>query len=263
MISKNFAHDICSTVNKKPNHFAWDFNSKNSNISFYIDSDVIRGINDKNDGKIKFLWTLESQFYNGGVVQFIKNNLNQVLETYELIFTYDDELVDLHPKFKWVPAMGSWIKTPTVYKKNKLVSMITSSKSHTPQQIFRKNFAQRNVYNLDLFGRGFKEIENKEDGLCDYMFSVCIENDIRQTYFTEKLLDCFATGTIPIYSGTKNVIKYFDGDGIIFLDDLSLDNLSPEMYDEKLRNVLNNFENVMEFLCPEDYIYKNYIKNYL
>ena len=59
------------------------------------------------------------------------------------------------------------------------------------------------------------------------------------------------------------MIKYFDGDGIIFLDDLSLDNLSPEMYDEKLRNVLNNFENVMEFLCPEDYIYKNYIKNYL
>ena len=44
------------------------------------------------------------------------------------------------------------------------------------------------------------------------MFSVCIENDVYDTYFTEKILDCFATGTIPIYKGTKNklVIQTFN-----------------------------------------------------
>ena len=35
------------------------------------------------------------------------------------------------------------------------------------------------------------ENENKEVGLCDYMFSVVIENGIYETYFTEKILDCF------------------------------------------------------------------------
>ena len=48
---------------------------------------------------------------------------------------------------------------------------------------------------VDFYGRGFEtEIVRKEEGLCDYMFSIAIENASYETYF-EKLLDCFATGT--------------------------------------------------------------------
>ena len=39
--------------------------------------DVIRGIQDKNDGKLKFLWTLESKYFNNGCFDFIKNNLKK------------------------------------------------------------------------------------------------------------------------------------------------------------------------------------------
>ena len=48
------------------------------------------------------------------------------------------------------------------------------------------------------------------------MFSIVIENSIESDYFTEKLLDCFLTGTIPIYVGTKTTSEYFDTDGIIY-----------------------------------------------
>ena len=38
-------------------------------------------------------------------------------------------------------------------------------------------------------------------------------------YFTEKLLDCFATGTIPVYLGAPDIGKVFNIDGIITLSD--------------------------------------------
>ena len=52
---------------------------------------------------------------------------------------------------------------------------------------------------MTVFGRGYDPIEFKIDGLKDYRFSVVIENCKRDYWFTEKLIDCFVTGTIPIY----------------------------------------------------------------
>lgn len=47
------------------------------------------------------------------------------------------------------------------------------------------------------------------------MFHVTIEN-IRETdYFSEKLIDCFATFTVPIYLGCPNIGDHFDTRGII------------------------------------------------
>jgi len=262
MISGIFSHDVSSTVNQTCKYFSWDFFTKKNPISFYIDGDIIHGINDKNDGKLKFLWTLESPYFNGNVFTTIKNNLETVLDTYELIFTYNDELLKLSPKFKWVPAMGTWIKNPKIEHKTKMISMITSNKRMTPQQNFRVEFAKSNLHNIDVFGREFNDIKEKEFGLNDYMFSVCIENDTYDTYFTEKILDCFATGTIPIYKGTNKISNYFDSNGIIFIDDFSLESLSKELYLSKITYIEKNFNEVKNFLLPENFIYKNYLINY-
>ena len=40
-----------------------------------------------------------------------------------------------------------------------------------------------------------------------------MENNIEPDYFTEKLIDCFLTGTVPIYLGPKQVENYFDPNG--------------------------------------------------
>jgi hypothetical protein len=263
MLSGQFSHDHSSTVNQKPKNFTWEFLSKNNKISFYIDSDVIKGLNDKNDGKMKFLWTLESKYFNNNCFDFIKNNLNEVLDTFELIFTYDDELLSLNEKFVRIPAMGSWIKEPKIYEKSKLISMVTSNKSFTPQQRERVTFAENNKNYIDVYGRGFKEIENKELGLKDYMFSVCIENSTHDTYFTEKILDCFATGTIPIYKGTRNITNYFDGNGILFLDDIDTKTLTTDFYYSKIESIKNNFDLVKNFLIPEDIIYNIINEKYI
>ena len=73
--------------------------------------------------------------------------------------------------------------------------------------VTRLDWVDRIGDQVDLYGRGFNEIVDKEEGLCDYRFSVAIENGQYKTYFTEKILDCFATGTIPVYLGAPKSLK--------------------------------------------------------
>ena len=123
-------------------------------------------------------------------------------------------------------------------------------------------WAQKLQEKVDFYGRGFNEIENKEEGLVDYMFSVAIENASYETYFTEKVQDCFATGTIPIYYGAPDIGKFFNPKGIITLDDdFNVDLLTSEMYYDRLDSVKENLEIVKDLLINEDYIYQIYLKS--
>ena len=113
---------------------------------------------------------------------------------------------------------------------------------------------------LDLYGRGHNEIEKKEEGLTSYMFSVAIENDCYETYFTEKILDCFAVGTIPVYFGTPDIGNYFNSDGIVFLDQqFNLNDLTEDLYYDRIGTIKENFEKVQQYGVLEDWIYKEYL----
>ena len=113
---------------------------------------------------------------------------------------------------------------------------------------------------LDFYGRGFNPIVNKEDGLKDYMFSVAIENKSCNGYFSEKIQDCFATGTIPIYHGAPDIGKFFNPKGIITLtDDFDVSLLTPELYYGKMDAVKENFEIVQNSLIVDDYLYKTHL----
>ena len=100
---------------------------------------------------------------------------------------------------------------------------------------------------IDLYGNGYKAIINKEEGLKDYCFSFAIENSVEPGYFTEKILDCFLTGTIPIYYGDPSIQETFDNRGIIFLtDDFKIENLSFEKYQSMLPYVKENYKKALE-----------------
>jgi len=46
--------------------------------------------------------------------------------------------------------------------------------------------------------------ENKIETISNYKFCICAENVEYDGYVTEKIIDCFIAGTIPIYFGTSN-----------------------------------------------------------
>lgn len=224
--------------------------------TFYIDDTINVGITDERSG-LKYLWLLESKFIKQGLVESIIENRELVENTYDIIFTHDQRLL-VGDKFKWVPAQGFWIKEPKVYEKSKMISMIASNKRMCEGHIKRLEWVERIGSQVDLYGRGFNEIENKEDGLCDYMFSVAIENGQYETYFTEKLLDCFATGTIPVYLGAPDIGNHFNMDGIIILSDEF--DVSEDIYYSKLDAIKDNLERAKEMEILEDFIYVRYLQ---
>jgi hypothetical protein len=129
--------------------------------------------------------------------------------------------------------------------------------------IYRQQIIQKFYNRCDHFGRGYKEIQNKKDGLKDYCFSIAMENATYQNMFTEKITDCFMTGTIPIYYGIPNIDDYFDINGIIILnDDFKIEDLSFELYESKIESVKRNLQLAIELLTAEDFIYKNYLEIY-
>lgn len=212
-----------------------------------------------------FAWLCESKSIIPQQYAFAKNNYKLLKNIYKFIFTHDADLINLdNSLFKYVPACGYWIKDARISQKSKMVSFITSNKTMCEGHRFRLKWKERLEGNCDLFGRGFREIQNKEEGLQDYYFSVAIENGKYDTYFTEKILDCFATGTIPIYYGTEKICDFFNKDGIIFLsDDFDIKNLTVDLYESKKAAIIDNFERVLNYDTVEDWMYENHFKNNL
>jgi hypothetical protein len=113
---------------------------------------------------------------------------------------------------------------------------------------------------MDVYGRGYKEIPDKLAGLADYRYSVTIENCRTDSYFTEKLLDCFLCGTVPIYWGFGKVAEFFDEDGVISFTDLGeldriLDGLGPEDYERRLPAIRRNMQLAQPYTRLEDQLW--------
>ena len=89
-----------------------------------------------------------------------------------------------------------------------------------------------------------------------------MENATYSNMFTEKITDCFMTGTIPIYYGISNIGNYFNTDGIIILDDnFRIEDLSFELYHSKIDAVIDNLKRSIDFPHAEDYIFKTFIED--
>ena len=152
-----------------------------------------------------------------------------------------------------------------LYDKSKTVSIITSNKQLTSMHVFRTECVQfifSNSLPVDVFGVGFNEIVGKIDGLRDYKYSITIENGEIENYFTEKILDAFLTGTIPIYRGCPNIDEFFNPNGIIkfstleelrtIVNNLHLYEVSPEVIRE-------NYERALKFCYTNDRLFDKYI----
>jgi len=241
-------------------HVQWVYDGSGE-VNIYVSQRALDALNDTS-GKPTYIWLLESKQIIPQYYQWIIDNYEFVTSRVDGIFSCDKELCAKYPKISYslINAVP-WVQDRKVHEKTKLVSMIASNKRMCEGHARRLQFVDKFRDKLDFYGRGFNEISCKEDGLRDYMFSVGIENAVYDTYFTEKLTDCFACGTIPIFYGCKGVTEYFNEDGIIFLDDdFDLSMLTKDLYYSKIDAIKDNFERSINFPVAEDYLYLNYFK---
>lgn len=212
--------------------------------------------------KLKFAWLVEPECVFPHSYNYIRSNYSK----FNKVLTHDKEVLDSVPNSVFVPFGTTFIKNEdfAVYSKTKLISMVASGKNFTQGHYFRLsilNYARLRPDKIDLYGRQINPIDYKLDCLKDYMFSIAIENSKHDYWFTEKLLDCFLTGTIPIYWGCPSIDNFFDRNGIICFDTQSdleeiIKNLSTEMYESKLESIRTNFESAKNYINTYDEVYK-------
>ena len=90
----------------------------------------------------------------------------------------------------------------------------------------------------------------------DYRYHFCIENIKRDYWFTEKLIDCFVTGTIPLYWGCPSIEDFFNIDGMICYDEVKelpniLQTCNKELYLSKMDAIKENFELAKKYRLAE------------
>jgi hypothetical protein len=141
------------------------------------------------------------------------------LRQFALIITCQREII--HPNVSYDLGGLPWfvnksydelIKIQSV-KKTKKISLITSNKLRTDGHKKRLEFSYKlKDYfkeEIDLFGRGIVDFEDKWDVLAPYQYSITIENSYYDDYLTEKFFDCHLAFTYPFYYGCPNAEKYF------------------------------------------------------
>lgn len=180
-------------------------------------------------------------------------------EYFKYIFTHDSELLKL-PNAKMLNWADVWLTTDS--EKTKPISLITSPKDWCPLHRERLKLYERfkAAGGVDVFYGDWNNPKIPEVGAREYLehykFSIVIENDIDEFWFTEKLLNCFATKTVPIYTGATRIGEIFNADGIIELPytdmitstviNLRID----EEYEKRREAIEDNFKRVEPYKTP-------------
>lgn len=210
----------------------------------------------------KVAWLLESPEVYPETTEFVVKNP----QLFDLVITNDLDVLDVVPRAVHVPAAGCWIPPAqqAIASKTRWCSMIASQKNVTSGHRARLTMAATAVQEgVHVFGRGFGgaqgfgELRDKAEGLVPYRYSVTVENCRRRGYFSEKVIDCFLTGTIPIYWGTPTLTEVFDPEGVIVVeseDDLpaALSAATDEHYERVRPAVEANFHRALAYRVVED-----------
>jgi hypothetical protein len=203
-------------------------------------------------------------------------------EAYTYLLTFFDDILATNPKAKLFLPMVAWIQNYHSKQKTFSVSTVVGGKSDSemlgyslrhqlwynknriviPKQFYLSGNARwchkfirwRKVNYINQLVLGVSK-----EPLFDSMFHIAIENCSIKNYFSEKLLDCFQSRTIPIYWGCINIEDFFDIDGIFVTHNLEeiiniCNGLTPNIYDDLTSAMEANYQRSLSWLDHNEQI---------
>ena len=217
-----------------------------------------------------------------------RENIDAVIanhQQYDLILTIDKSIIEQCPNAILFPYGSTWLNTGHIDhpdglgkfdedymkelwsdKKFELSFVCTSHYRTLDGYELRKHlWIHKDWLKIPLKFYGSNRMPIPDEGvellpdddkrnLFHSQFSIAIENCSIDDYFTEKLIDCFVTKTVPVYFGCKNIGEYFDTRGMIIIenDDVhelikKVNELTPETYDNMLPYVEENYNRSIEY----------------
>ena len=211
------------------------------------------------------------------------NWLDQNHKLYDRVFTWNDDYVDTQKYIKvnyTIPR--SFLKeleeVKLQWSDRKLLCMINGAKmvSH-PLELYSQRINIINFFEaidsneFDLYGNGwdrfnlkcYKGITSKKlETLNNYKYCIAFENATGfNGYITEKILDCFRAGVVPIYYGAPNIGKWISANCFIdarqFTDYnemlLYLKNISEKEYESYLEAIYNHVKSSHFDIFTDEY----------
>jgi len=189
-------------------------------------------------------------------------------DKYTFVLTHIDEILISNPKAKLLMATSSWVYGHEPEEKNFCISTLVGGKNNpllegyalrhkvwnnkekiiTPTDFYLSSHTPWDKINYSAN----KVLGDSKVPLFNSQYHIAIENTSINNMFTEKLIDCFQTKTIPIYYGAPNIGDTFNSSGIIMvnsLDDIinACNQLTPDTYERMLPIVIDNYETSLKY----------------
>jgi hypothetical protein len=241
-------------VKQRTDKVEWvrDNSFTSDDIVVWTDIDIIKSL-DRTGPNIA--WLIEAQPYHSQIYEFVRTNHDK----FKAIWTHDRALIETVSNAIKLPFGGCWIDDFDwgMHPKTKDFSIIASIHGgDLPGHKMRRHIVAGAEGYIDLFGSGYNPIDNKITGLKDYRYTFCIENYKRDYWFTEKLIDCFMTGSLPIYWGCPSIGDFFNTDGMLCFEEINelptlLKGCTPEYYESKLDAMKENYQLAQKFRLAE------------
>lgn len=271
LFDETFRHATISTAFQESQHVQYVRDRMEwSGITVFVDGYINSPIVSQVRSDVKLGWLHEPQCLYPQVYEQARYHA----QNFDAILTYYQPYLNV-PGFTFAPYGGVWVPQDywALHKKTRMTSMLYGSKCATIGHQMRHAIADAigNYYDVDYYGykgtpTGYgwltKVLVHK-----DYRFSIVVEACREDNLFTEILLDCFATGTIPIFWGCPNIDQFFNADGMLILNRLKdlryiMPQLSDDLYQELLPYAKENLERVKEYAVCEDWLYEHIFKTY-
>lgn len=218
------------------------------------------------------------------------NHVNKKINQFDKVFTWNDSLVNNQNIIKYNNLNYDFSKISKLNNQSNegYLFVISNKMSNSSKENYSKrfeiiNFFENQQYRFDLYGTGwlnkthrnfiinklfnnsfFKlqnkaplsyrgEAKNKIELGSNYLFQFAVENTKNiNGYISEKIFDCFFSGSIPIYSGASNINRFIPEE--LFVNIESFNSMKDLLnYTENLNNkeITNYREAIKDFLSSD------------
>lgn len=206
---------------------------------------------------LRVLWVVEPNEVSG-----IKDQVIRRHKEYDLILTWNSEILVKCDNAVLYPHGMCWIHDFDLSKeKEYCVTSLIGGKQMSQNHLIRQKLpsvvdkitsiplhlfnSRNNPFNGNGMNRQMHN-ETYKNELFYSQFHIAIENVSQSNYFSEKLIDCFQTKTVPIYLGCPNIGDFYDTRGMIIVNSLDemvekINSISPDTYNSMLDYVEKNY----------------------
>jgi hypothetical protein len=240
-------------------NFGLDFNYKTEKpCELYVDR-----IPSTSKNCVRVLWVIEPN-----EISNLRENIIKNYNQFDLILTYDQFIISSCPNTKLFPYGTTWINNfDLTIEKEFCITTLIGGKSNCEGHKLRHSLLEKSkfinsiplhLYNSSNFPiTGYPEMKKIKSTLWKNelfysQYHIVIENITYNNLFTEKLIDCFQTKTIPIYIGCKNIGDYFDLRGMFHIKNLDemvdvCNNIKTTTYQEMITYVEINYKKSFDY----------------